>query len=148
MYQDFKDLLSAFHAHSVKYPIIGDAPLADPDPRSESSRPLPASVENGEQLQSVVPDAVRYDVRSAGNHEFPGSRQAARTSHLRLRKEDFDGVQNPLGDARRVPIRVASNILSDRDQVTDGPRGPNGIHRGAFFSPAVPQDFSQFATFS
>src|SRR5208283_5374514 len=34
-----------------------------PDPRSESPRPLPASIEYREQLQPLAPDPVRNDVR-------------------------------------------------------------------------------------
>lgn len=90
--------------------------------RSKSSWPLPASIEYGEQLQPLMPDPVWNDVRRAGHHEFPGSSQTAGPSHLGLRPENLDGVQNPPGDERRVPIRVLFNIFSDRDQVTDCPR--------------------------
>jgi len=48
---------------------------------------------------------------------------------------------------RRIAVRIFLDIFSDRDQVI-ALGEPDGVHRGAFFSPAFPQDFSQVATFS
>jgi hypothetical protein len=105
-------------------------------------------VEHGEQFQPVVPDAVRNDVRGFGHHKFTGTEHSAWPPHLGLSLEEIDCFENSFCDNRRILLRVFCDALSQRDEVTYRPPGPNHFHRGAFVSPGLPQELSHFDTFS
>jgi hypothetical protein len=79
-------------------------PPGSPVGGSESSRPFPASVKYSEQFQTLAPDPVWNDVWCAGHHKFPSSSQAAGSTHLRLRLESPDGIENSTGCERRARI--------------------------------------------
>ena len=102
MYQDYKDLLSAFHAHGVKYLIVGGyAVILHAQPRFTKDidfliRPDPANAratyaalaEFGAALQGIRPEDFsdrnsffRLDVTHTGSISFPTFRASILTRH-------------------------------------------------------------------
>ncbi len=65
---------------------------------------------------------------------------------LSLKK--IDCFENSFCDERRILLRAFFDALSQRDEMTYRPPGPNYLHRGAFASPGLPQELSHFDTFS
>jgi len=65
MYQDYKDLLSAFHAHGVKYPIVGGyAVMLSAQPRRTMR--LPSSVHRSRASgRRSLPTAAAFFVLGA-----------------------------------------------------------------------------------
>src|SRR5262245_9420353 len=98
-------------------------------------------MEDRNQFQTIAPDAVRNDVRSARHDEFAGPEQASRSAHLWLGYQKVDGTENLRGDMGCTLFRILRNEFSKRNEVTDRPSRPNNLHRGALVSPRFPQVF-------
>jgi hypothetical protein len=54
-------------------------------------------VENRDEFQAPVADAVRDDERRVRHDEFAASGDAARAAHFRLRLKQVDGVEDSRG---------------------------------------------------
>jgi hypothetical protein len=52
------------------------------------------------------------------------------------------------GHMRGILFGIPRDVRSKSDQVPDGPRRPDNLHRGACFSPFRPQDRSHLETLS
>jgi hypothetical protein len=121
--------------------------------RSDLDRPPLPPMKNGEDFQTIIPNAVSDYVTSARNHEFSRSKNPARATYLRLSGQKLNAAQ----DSRRDDSCGVRTVLCDEsakgDQIPDCAPGPGGIHRGALLCGAVPseglpQDLSHFETFS
>ena len=65
-----------------------------------------------------------------------------------MRSKQINRTEYATRDQRRMFLRVLLNVLPEGDKLTYRPPGPNDFHLGALVSPALPQEFSHFATFS
>ena len=93
-------------------------------------------------------DTIGNDVGCPGHHHFSGSGQATRAPYLRLRSQGVESLQNSGCYKGCGGVGIPCDISPDRNQMTDGFRRPDNLHRGRFCSSAVPQDFNQEAAFS
>lgn len=100
------------------------------------------------QFQSLSPHPVWNDVRCPRDNQFARSRYPARPSHPGLCLKKIDSLENPARDQRRALLGILPNVRSEGDQMADGTTGPDDLHLGAFISPGLPQEFSQFDTLS
>lgn len=65
-----------------------------------------------------------------------------------MRSKQINRPEYAPRDQRGIFLGVLLDVLPEGDQLTYRPAGPNDPHLGAFVSPALPQEFSHFATFS
>ena len=114
----------------------------------EPVRPALAAMEDGDEVQSLPTCAVRNDEPSIPDNKLASPKQPARPPHRRLGCQKIDRAKNPLGYQGGILLRIPLDVPPKRYQVTDRPRGPDHLHRGAFVSPGLPQDRSHLETCS
>ena len=56
-------------------------------------------MEYGDDLEPVSADSVRNHILGAGNDKLAGSRDTARTPHVRLACRQFHSIENTAGDS-------------------------------------------------
>src|SRR6185312_16018853 len=100
------------------------------------------------QFEAIMTDAVRDDVWRLRDYQLTRTGDPAGPSHCGMRLKKIQRVENTAGHGCGVIFRVLFNVLSQLNQMSNSPAGPDDGHRGALVSPGFPQDLSHFATFS
>jgi hypothetical protein len=59
-------------------------------------------MKDGNQFKPVATHSVGNDEGCVGNNEFAGSENTSRPTHVRLRLEEFNGIEDALCDKRGV----------------------------------------------
>ena len=102
----------------------------------EGFRPFPRAMQDGQNVNCVIQDAIGDKVgRSRYNH-FPRATDAAQSAGIGHAGSLPDCVANALDGADGRPGVVGGHILEDFPEMIDGRKGPSQFHDldRAFFS--------------
>ena len=105
-------------------------------------------MKHSNQFQPFQPNPIRNDIGSVLHYELASTGQSAGPSNFRMSLQKIDGFKNAPRGERRSLLGTFRNVLPQSDQMAYRPAGPDDLHRGAFVSPGLPQEFSHFDTFS
>ena len=84
--------------------------------------PALATVEDGNQFQSLPTNAVRDDISRIGHHQFARPRHPTWAPYLGMRRQQCHSSKEPLGYQRRVLPRIPRDKLAKSDEVPRRPR--------------------------
>jgi hypothetical protein len=111
-------------------------------------RPLPGSMENSKDYNTVFLHAIGNDVGNINQYSFAGSGYSSGSAHARLPGEFGDGTTDAIcnpGSGRGI---IHGDEAPNLKQVIDGVVLPSYLHSGASPSSSVPQLASQWSTAS
>ena len=106
------------------------------------------AVKNGDEFKAVATNPVGDEVMGVRDDQLPGTKNSAGPADVGLGLKEFNRCKDALGYECGILFRIFCDAVSKRDQVLDRLTGPDDFHFGALISPALPQLFSHFETFS